>query len=198
MNLGGVLFFNYLLYFSCNETPLKVHPFLMKLRPCLLFSFIMLALVADAQETDSIPYRRTEYKSIQLVTGVTFGRTRFVEIGVAKNTSGVSGHHPYSSTVFASTEMKFGDKFILGPKIGAWAGGGCGGMAMGLNKIYYTDFDNGTLMFRPEIGFGFSHFKFVYGYNLRLTKNKVPGLDYSVGSLFLGIGVKKLKSKKLT
>jgi len=159
----------------------------------------VLTLSAHSQVADTSDlYKMVIRKSIQLVTGFTFGKSRFVEIGIAKNSYTTVGHHPFSSTIFASTDMKFGEKFILGPKIGCWAGGGAGGMAMGANMIYYTDFNNGTLVFRPDIGFGFGHFKFVYGYNFRLTKNNLAEIDYSVGSIFIGIGVKKLKDKVKT
>jgi hypothetical protein len=66
--------------------------------------------------------------------------------GVSKNSNTVVGHHPFSTAYFASTELKFGNKFIIEPKLGAWAAGGAGGIAMGLNMIYYTYFDNGVCL----------------------------------------------------
>ncbi|OQP66506.1 hypothetical protein A3860_13555 [Niastella vici] len=171
----------------------------MKISLHILPILTVLTLSAHSQETDTFDLHKTVIKkSIQLVTGFTFGRSKYVEIGIAKNSYAIVGHHPSSNTIFASTEMKFGQKFIIGPKIGCWAGGGVAGMAMGASMIYYTDFDDGTLVFRPDIGFGFAHFKFVYGYNFRLTKNKLAEIDYSVGSIFIGIGIKKLKEKVVT
>lgn len=177
----------------------------MKLRSCLLFSFMMLSLAAGAQEADSVETNRIVVeRSIQVVTGGTIGkRSKFWEVGVAKSTYRKAGHHSASSNIFASVEMKIDglvnnkseEKFIIGPKIGAWLAGGASAMAMGANMIYYTDFTYGTLVFRPDIGFGFSHFKLVYGYNFRLTNDKLERLNYNVGSLFVGIGVKKLKNK---
>ena len=168
----------------------------MKIKPQLLFIFTVLGLSVYGQVTDTIDrHNRVYTRSIQLLTGFTFGRSKFVEIGVAKNIRTLLGPHASSSTIFVSTEMKVGDKFIMGPKIGCWSAGGVGGIAMGANMIYYTDFDNGTLVFRPEIGFGLNCCKFVYGYNVRLTKNILEGINYSVGSIFIGIPVKKLKDK---
>jgi hypothetical protein len=104
-------------------------------------------------------------------------------------------HHPFSSAYFASTELKFGDKFIIGPKIGAWASGGLGAMAMGVNMIYYTDFNNASVVFRPEIGFGYQSFKLVYGYNAIVSKNKLDGINRHLGSVIYCFKLKKLKDK---
>ena len=105
------------------------------------------------------------------------------------------GHHPFSSAYFASTEIKLGDKFIVGPKIGVWATGGSGGMAIGLNMIYYTDFDNSNLVFRPEIGFGLDKFKLVYGYNVKLTKNGLDRINKNLVGLTYCFKLKQLKDK---
>ena len=207
MNRNGLLFFNYLLYFSCNEPPLMVHPFLMKLRTCLLFSFIMFILAAGAQETDSSYYKHSTIleKSINVITGFSIGRySKFVELGVAKSESKFMYRASSFSYIFASVEMKIDDlvsgkseeKFIMGPKVGAWLAGGCGAAALGANMIYYTNFTNGTLVFRPEIGFGYLNFKFVYGYNFSLTK-RIDMVDRSVFSAMLGFRVKKLNSKTI-
>jgi hypothetical protein len=140
-----------------------------------------------------------------VVTGFTIGRySKFVEVGVAKSQYKSMRHVSSSTNIFASVEMKIDDvvsgkseeKFIIGPKIGVWAAGGCGAMAMGANMIYYTDFTDGTLVFRPEIGFGFTHVKIVYGYNVSLTK-RMNMVDRSVFSAFISIGVKKLNSKTI-
>ena len=198
---------NYLLYFSCNETPLKVHPFLMKLRYCLLFNFIMLCLAAGAQETDSSYYTHstTIENSINLVTGFTIGKySKFVELGIAKSQSKFIRYSSTFTNIFASVEMKIDDlvsgkseeKFMMGPKVGAWLAGGCGAAAMGANMIYYTNFSGGTLVFRPEIGFGHMNFKFVYGYNFSLTK-RLNMVDRSVFSALLNFSVKKLNSKTI-
>lgn len=201
------MFFNYLLYFSCNETPLMGHPFLMKLRSCLIFTFIMFTLAAGAQDTDSSYYKNsiTVEKSINLVTGFTIGRySKSVELGVAKSESSFSRRTSTFTNIFASVEMKIDDlvsgkteeKFMMGPKVGAWAAGGCGAAAMGANMIYYTNFTNSTLVFRPEIGFGHQNFKFVYGYNIALTK-RIDMVDRSVFSALLSFSVKKLSSKTI-
>ena len=68
-------------------------------------------------------------------------------------------------------------------------------MAMGVNLIYYTDFHNGNLVFRPEIGFGFGNFKFVYGYNAILTKPRLDGINTSLGNIVYCFKLKKLKDK---
>ena len=162
----------------------------------LLSILTILFFTAQGQVTDTTKAREVIVKrSVGLLTGVTFSKNTFIEIGISKNSNMVVGHHPFTSAYFASTELKFGDKFIIGPKIGAWAAGGVGGIAMGLNMIYYTDFDNASLVFRPEIGFAFQSFKFVYGYNAILTSHKLDGINRSLGSVVYCFRFKRLKDK---
>lgn len=169
----------------------------MKLKFQLLLILTILFFSAHGQLADTTKVRETVVeRSIGLLTGVTFGKSTFFDIGVSRNSNTAVGYHPFSSAFFASTELKFGDKFIIGPKIGAWAAGGAGGMAMGLNMIYYTDFDNASLVFRPEIGFGFESFKFVYGYNAILTSHKLAGVNRNLGSIIYCFKLKRLNDKK--
>jgi hypothetical protein len=168
----------------------------MKQKLRLLPILTILFFSAHGQEADTTKVREVIVKrSVGLLTGVTFGKNTFFDIGISMNSNTVVGHHPFSSAYFASTELKFSDKFIIGPKIGAWVAGGVGGIATGLNMIYYTDFDNGSLVFRPEVGFGFQSFKLVYGYNAILTKHKLDGVNRSLGSIVYCFKLKKLKDK---
>ncbi len=168
----------------------------MKLKLQLLVILTILFFSVHGQGTDTTKAKEINVKrSLGLLTGVTFGKSTFFDIGISKNNNTVVGHHPFFSAYFASTELKFGDKFIMGPKIGAWAAGGVGGIAMGLNMIYYTDFDNGSLVFRPEIGLGFQSFKLVYGYNAILTKYKLDGINRSLGSIVYCFKLKRLRDK---
>jgi hypothetical protein len=168
----------------------------MKLRPQLIPILTILSFSAYGQVTDTTrPKEIVIKRSFSILTGISFGKNTFFDIGVSKNTNTVVGHHPFSSAYFASTELKFGDRFIIGPKIGVWAAGGVGGIAMGLNMIYYTDFDNGSLVFRPEIGFGFENFKLVYGYNAILTKHNLDGLNRNLVSISYCFKLKRLKGK---
>lgn len=156
-----------------------------------IYSCSVYGQLTDSTRTSEVVVKR----SIGLLTGFSFGKNTFIEIGISKNSNTLVGHHPFSSAYFASTELKPGDKFIMGPKIGAWAAGGVGGMAMGLNMIYYTDFDNTSLVFRPQIGFGFQNFKFVYGYNAILTRHKLEGINQNLGSVVYCFNLKKLNYK---
>lgn len=150
-----------------------------------------------AQRSDTastISKSKVIQETLQLLTGVTVGRNVWAEVGIAKNISETQGHHLFSVTIFGSSELKLNDRFVWGPKVGVWAAGGFAAMVMGANMIYYTDFHHGTPVVRPEIGFGLKYFKIVYGYNIRVTKNRIDRLDHSVGSLVVGIGVKKLRA----
>ena len=76
-----------------------------------------------------------------------------------------------------------------------WIAGGSSAFALGLNMIYYTDFDNGSLVFRPEIGFGLDKFKLVYGYNANLTKNRLDRINKNLVGLTYCFKLKQLKDK---
>ena len=84
---------------------------------------------------------------------------------------------------------------VIGPKIGAWIAGGSGGMAMGLNLIYYTNFDQSSLRIRPEIGMGFGRFKVVYGYNIPLYNKAFEGINKSNLGIALLFSIKHLKTQ---
>lgn len=104
-----------------------------------------------------------EQNSFGIITSFYLGKYSYGEVGFSysKYVHGLFGIHH-----FISSEFKLGDKFVMGPKIGVWVGSG---MAFGLNAIYYTDFDDDALIFRPEIGFGIGGLKVIYGYNWNLT-----------------------------
>ena len=91
--------------------------------------------------------------------------------------------------------MKIGKTPVIGPKIGAWVAGGSSAMVLGINMVYYTDFTNGTLCLRPEIGFGVNKVKVVYGYNIGFSKMPSYLNGNNIEFAFL-IGVKKVSETK--
>ncbi len=133
-------------------------------------------------------------RHVSILSGFNFWRNFYGELGLALNQYGRVGHHPAAWAYFVSNEIKIDDNILLGPKIGVWAGGGVGGMAMGLNLIYYTDFDQSSLRIRPEIGMGFGRWKVVYGYNIPLTNKILEGVNNSNIAVALMFGVKKIKT----
>ena len=162
----------------------------------LLFLLALVSFSLQAQVTDTTKHKDIILKrSLCLLTGYSLGTYSYADIGLAKLSSTTIGHHPFSSASFVSTEIKLGDKFIVGPKIGVWAAGGSGAMVIGLNMIYYTDFDNSSLVFRPEIGFGLNNFKLVYGYNANLTKYRLDRINKSLVGLTYCFKLKQLKDK---
>jgi len=108
-------------------------------------------------------------KSIGLIAGVNYWKTPFLEIGFGKAKYGVSWGHWFFGTINFGSEISYWDnQFVVAPKISTWANGGSSAMAMGLSLIQYTNFEENTLRFRPEIGIGFDKFKCVYGYNFSI------------------------------
>jgi hypothetical protein len=170
----------------------------------LSLTFFSLRAIAGISDTNAVkqdtipaiflhPQRR-----ISLVAGYNyFFGNGYAELGIARNSFGGHGHHPFGMAGFVSSEF-WADKnrTVIGPKIGCWAAGGASAMAMGANLIYYTDFSAASFRFRPEIGFGFEVFKMTYGYNLPITNRDFMGISKHSISAALLIGVKKLNERK--
>jgi hypothetical protein len=87
-------------------------------------------------------------------------------------------------TKFIGSEIRLGGSdFIIGPKLGLYFGIGLG---IGLNAIYYTNFEEGSLVFRPEIGTTVVGLKIFYGYNWKLTNTNFKGINsHQLGIAFL-------------
>ncbi|MFA7686722.1 MAG: hypothetical protein WCY25_02530 [Moheibacter sp.] len=166
-------------------------------------SFILIFLIqfGNAQENDSLQIKNPEYPLVEVndsvkitsygydnvlgvVLGYSLGKYSYGEVGVSLNSS----HHLLSFVKFIGTEFRIGQDFIVGPKVGFWFSGG---IAFGLNAIYYTDFDDGALVFRPEIGFGLFGLKLVYGYNWNLTNKDFRGINSHFGGITFSFPVKK-------
>jgi len=167
----------------------------MCLRPLLLLCITLSVCRAQTPE-DSIPVRPGVdlQRKLSILAGYNFWRNHYAELGVAINQYGRVGHHPAAWACFVSNEMRIGDRLLMGPKVGAWIGGGAAGLALGINAIYYTDFDESSLRIRPEIGIGFDRWKVVYGYNLPLYNRNFDAVNRSTVSLTFLFGIKKLKT----
>jgi hypothetical protein len=148
----------------------------------------------DSLRSDTSYFPIYKKKYISILAGYNFWRYHYAEFGIAMNSEESGGVHSYYSATFVSCEIKIDNKLQIGPKIGGWLSGGMSGMAMGLNLIYYTDFDQASLRLRPEIGFGMGGFKMVYGYNFRITNKDYKDLNTHVISFAYLIKLKKLKT----
>ncbi|MGL5892351.1 MAG: hypothetical protein ACRC3B_20845 [Bacteroidia bacterium] len=121
---------------------------------CILFFIIQLFSLSAFAQLDSLgSYVRYSEKSFSLLLGYNLGSYHFPEIGFAFNERRIAGHHPFAKAVYASCEMRAGaGKPVIGPKVGAWIGGGAAGMLLGIAAAGYTDFSEFTVRLRPEIG----------------------------------------------
>ena len=156
------------------------------------FFFVLLTFLGNCQTSDTtVPSVKTvEFKKdFSLLLGYNRGKYGFADIGFAINHYGTN-RHPFSIDYFISNEIKLSKDVIIGPKVGIWVGGG---FAMGLNLIYYTNFEKGNLVFRPEIGIGFEKAKLVYGYNWNWTK-ALNGINQHQVGLTYCITLRRLKS----
>ncbi|WP_028978209.1 hypothetical protein [Sporocytophaga myxococcoides] len=163
--------------------------------------FILFNIFQSFSQIDTSHYSspQIEYKierHIALVTGINVHKNFFAEAGIAIKDNGVAGHHPITRVLALTSEFKFTDKFIYAPKAGVWLGGGASGMNLGINLIYYSDSEKGTLRCRPEIGLGFDAFRVVYGYNIAITQKNFQNVNKHNFCLNFLINLKKIKDVK--
>lgn len=126
----------------------------------------------EISKVDSIKRGFISADEPSLLVGYNLGRNSFGEIGFAQ----YSSFHNFIFLVKSvSAEFRIGgNDFIIGPKVGFWFGGGIG---LGLNAIYYTNFDNGAFVLKPEIGMTAFGVKIFYGYNWNLTNKDFKGIN---------------------
>lgn len=126
--------------------------------------------------------------------GASVGWNVFGEIGLADKIEGDDRHASISVRTY-TIEIKPGKRTIIAPKIGIW-GWAMTHVAFGLNLAYYTDFDKGSLVFRPEAGVGTNFGKLVYGYNAPIVNTNFRGVNrHQVSAMFLLV-LKEIKPKK--
>ena len=160
----------------------------------LLTSFVLMLTDTIAQVTDSVDNSVVrEERFLSLLVGFNSGENMFGEIGIARNRINIVGNHAAGSTLFFSTEFGLGGEGYFAPKIGCWAGGGVAPIAVGVNLLYYTNFSNGTVRVRPEVGLGLDRFKLVYGYNIGFTHKDFPGVNTNNLSIVILLQLKKLE-----
>ena len=170
-----------------------------------VLAFICSNLHASAQlKTDTATLHRPAHefryaadRYISLLAAFNYWQYGFAEIGVAIHQDRIDIFEPATLAYFVSSEIKIDKKTIIGPKVGCWAGGGAAGVAMGLNLIYYTDNNSSSLRFRPEIGFGFDNFKFVYGYNIALSNKAFAGINTNNVTLVFLLNLKKTNEVRI-
>lgn len=178
-----------------NDKMKRLQAFIMIIGIYFFFSSSGFSQSDTNYEVDSIRMGNFMEKHFSLVTGYHIHRNQFLELGVGVKNNGVVGTHPVTSIFGISNEFKINDirnDFIWGFKGGIWLGGGVAGMNLGINLINYTDFIDNTLRFRPEIGFGFDHFRMVYGYNLPIINRDFTGINKHNFSLNIIFDLKEL------
>lgn len=152
--------------------------------------FLLISLQALSQDTTAIPYKSRFTNERALLLGFNAGSYIYGEIGYAFNSYGTAGHHPIATAFYGGSEIMIGRDFIVGPKIGWQA---MGGLAMGANMIYYTNFHGGSLVLRPEFGIGMERFKMVYGWNVKITNKDFDRINTHLFSFSYLITLKTIK-----
>ena len=162
--------------------------------------FLILTLSTFAQAQDTIP-PKTNYQVIDstykeemafcLVIGYNVWAYHFGEIGFAVAHTQYDDYDVVGTNIYLTSEIKFDDKLMLGPKAGIWIGASTGGF--GVNMTYYTDLNEGALCIKPEMGIGMSRFKLTYGYNFNLTNKDFNRFNSHVVGLTASLDLFKIK-----
>ena len=160
------------------------------------FALLVLSELSYTQTTENIRLPAPE-KQLGVLMSTGYNRAVLLELGFAYSQFSSVGLHPFSSTVFISNEVHFHHKITIAPKVGLWVSGGAGGLVMGVNLLYYTNFTQSMIVFRPEMGIGARGFKLTYGHNVSQANKQFDDLPISVFSITFCLGVKQLRSKHL-
>lgn len=139
-------------------------------------------------------YEMHERKNISLLTGYSFGRDDYAELGLARASIKRVRNSERYNAFFVSGEVRVRQTLVVAPKIGCWVGNGLGA---GINAIYYTDLKNeDAIRLRPEVGLAYGGLKLVYGYNIPVTNASFTGVSKHVLSLVVLSRLKQIGEEK--
>jgi hypothetical protein len=150
----------------------------------LILSFFLSEGFAQEENTKK---NKPNYTGI--LTGYTQGHYGFGEIGYFSTVVSDERHWGFASE-YISSEIKIDPELLMGFKIGI-TGAAMGPTPIGLNLIYYTDFNRACLVFRPEFGFGMESIRLVYGYNARIINRTFDLINKHQVVLLYSVNLKK-------
>jgi hypothetical protein len=143
------------------------------------------------QIKDFVPFAKIKEYCLQV--GLGYGKSPVIDCGFSLYNYTVSKRHRYFWAPFSiSTEVQLDKDRLIAFKTGSWAGGGATHLAIGMDWIYYTDFTEGSIVFRPQAGFVFRHIKLTYGYNARVTNTSFDKVARNVVNASLFIKLKEI------
>lgn len=154
--------------------------------PCILLSVI---ITGNLYGQDSIRPRHqfvdtvnSTSKDISVVTGLHFGKYIYAEVGLARTWVHRARGLMAGTAAGIGAEVQVGKDILVASKISYCMAGSTASM-FELNALYYTDFKNGTFVFRPMAGFGMPHIRLLYGYNVRFGDKRMNGISSHMVSL---------------
>lgn len=166
----------------------------------ILFLFISAFFFAQ-NPTES----KVESSSPALLTGYSFswdtkkdtetgksGKIHTLELAYARVID-YNDRHAGSMTYYFGNNFSYSNKydFFIAPKVGFTSING--GLLLGSELQFQTDFNHFVPRIMPYFGVGSSIFKFYGGYNFRLAKSEdLPVNNWSIG---MSVSIMKMKSK---
>jgi len=137
----------------------------------LTFKFICFAQVDTLKKSlSNNSYRHHREKSSSILLGIHLQETKNKSGNDYKRKYVEAGLHKSILTDYAvfthglSVEVSPEKQTLVGLKYGGWANYTF--VSLGLSGIYYTDFQYGSFIIRPEFGLGVNRFRIAVGYNI--------------------------------
>lgn len=162
----------------------------------LIFVIGIYGINVNAQ--DSLTFYRPFYKESYITAGYNYSfdgpnkkKFHLLEMGLMKSSHG--GYHPTNVNWGFGTEVGVNtDRFLIGPKIGGYAGHGF--LILGSEFVYYTDFHESTLRYVPYFGIGNHAVKITFNPHIRLTNKDFKPVNK--GQVNLTISILRLKKRQ--
>lgn len=141
---------------------------------------------------------RTENTATGFVGGLGYNNGFVIEVGYGKAFVNRIEKRSAFQSFYGGVEVlpSTDNKFIVAPKASIWIEEATYLTAVGLNLVYYTDFNQATLRLRPEIGIGYKKMKLTYGYNFPLVIGNLTDINKHNFGLAYFFETKKKSSKK--
>lgn len=180
--------------------------------PIVILSILLLSSVLHAQDSvrqDQNAIRYLSYKhykesSFTLGYNYNFGDKgengkrpepwHFVELGFWRSHVSI-GHHAVMTNYYFANDFGLNtNDFMIGPKAGCFVGFFLFGL--GVEAVYYTDFNSGSLRFIPSLGIFTPYFKLTINPHIVITNKEFQ--DLNKGHVNLTIRVFKISRTDLT
>ena len=123
---------------------------------------------SGSRKSTSAQGNKKKNTSTYPLIGYNGGRCHFGELGIERGYYRDSDLYERLIAYHFSLVVGHHEQLILAPKLGGYLIGGPKNLAVGINVIDYTNFEENVVRILPEVGLGVRNFKLMYGYHLAI------------------------------